>query len=79
VPLNRVLLRNIDVVGSYIGGYLAQERDGRRKLNARLAELLAGGHLRPVLGSTYALEEGAEALRAIDAREAIGKVVLSIN
>ena len=24
VPLNRVLLRNIDVVGTYIGGYLAQ-------------------------------------------------------
>jgi NADPH2:quinone reductase len=79
VPLNRVLLRNIDVVGSYIGGYLAQERNGRRKLNARLTDLLAGGHLRPMVGPAYALEDGADALRAIDAREAIGKVVLSIN
>lgn len=78
VPLNRVLLRNIDVVGSYIGGYLAQERDGRQRLNARLVELLAGGHIRPVLGATYALEDGADALRAIDARQAIGKVVLRV-
>jgi NADPH2:quinone reductase len=78
VPLNRVLLRNIDVVGSYIGGYLAQEPDGRSRLNARLAQLLAGGHVRPVLGASYALEDGAEALRAIEGRAAIGKVVLSV-
>jgi NADPH2:quinone reductase len=79
VPLNRVLLRNIDVVGSYIGGYLALEPGGRRRLNSRLEELLAGGHLRPVVGSIHALEDGAEALRAIDARQAIGKVVLSVT
>jgi NADPH2:quinone reductase len=79
VPLNRVLLRNIDVVGSYIGGYLAQEVDGRRRLNSRLVELLEGGHIRPLIGATYALEDGAAALRAIDAREAIGKVVLSLR
>ena len=41
IPLNRVLLRNIDVVGSYIGGYLGQEAGGRQRLNARLLELVA--------------------------------------
>ncbi|MBV9581175.1 MAG: NADPH:quinone oxidoreductase family protein [Chloroflexi bacterium] len=78
VALNRVLLRNIDVVGSYIGGYLAQERDGRQRLNSRLAELLAGGHIHPLVGAHYALDDGAEALRAIDGRQAIGKVVLQV-
>jgi NADPH2:quinone reductase len=78
VPLNRVLLRNIDVVGSYIGGYLASEPDGRRRLNQRLTELLESGQLRPVVDSRLDLAEGPEALRRMDARQAVGKVVLSI-
>jgi NADPH2:quinone reductase len=78
VPLNRVLLRNIDVVGSYIGGYLALDPDHRRRLNSRLKELLAAHQLRPVIGSTHMLEEGADALREIDSRQAIGKVVLTV-
>jgi NADPH2:quinone reductase len=78
VPLNRVLLRNIDVVGSYIGGYLAGEPDGRRRLNHRLTELLEGGQLQPVVDSRLDLAEGPEALRRMGARQAIGKVVLSI-
>jgi NADPH:quinone reductase len=79
IPLNRVLLRNIDVVGSYIGGYLAQEAGGRQRLNARLVELLAQDAIRPVIGMTHALADGAEALREIDARAAIGKVVLTVE
>jgi NADPH2:quinone reductase len=79
VPLNRVLLRNIDVVGSYIGGFLSLDPDNRRRLNSRLEELLTAGHLHPVIGSRHALEDGADALREIDARRAIGKVVLSLT
>jgi NADPH2:quinone reductase len=78
VPLNRVLLRNIDVVGSYIGGYLATEPDGRRRLNRRLTELLVTGHIQPVVDSPLDLQDGPDALRRMDARQAIGKVVLSI-
>ena len=78
IPLNRVLLRNIDVVGSYIGGYQSTERGGRARLRARLAELLAGGMLRPVLGARFDLQDAARALREIEARQAIGKVVLSV-
>jgi NADPH2:quinone reductase len=78
IPLNRVLLRNIDVVGSYIGGYLAQEPGGRQRLNARLLELLADDAIRPIVGTTHPLADGAHALREIDARQAIGKVVLTV-
>jgi NADPH2:quinone reductase len=78
VPLNRILLRNIDVVGSYIGGYIALDPDNRRHLNSRLMELLAAGHLHPLVGSTHELKDGADALREIDSRQAIGKVVLTV-
>jgi len=79
VPLNRVLLRNIDVVGSYIGGFLPLDPDNRRRLNSRLKELLAARQLHPLIGSKHTLEDGADALREIDARQAIGKVVLSVT
>lgn len=80
VALNRVLLRNIDVVGSYIGGYLAHaDRAQRRSLTDRLAELLTGGRLQPVVGSVHAFERGGDALREIADRRAVGKVVISLG
>jgi NADPH2:quinone reductase len=79
IPLNRVLLRNIDVVGTYIGGYLAQFPERGVAVNGRLQELVERGLARPVVGSEYSLEEGAAALRAIENRGAIGKVVITIG
>jgi NADPH2:quinone reductase len=79
VPLNRVLLRNIDVVGSYIGGFLTQVSGARDRLSARLAELLDAGRVAPVVGSSYSLADGAAALREIEGRQAIGKVVLLVD
>jgi len=80
VPLNRVLLRNIDVVGTYIGGYLAHANDAqRRHLTDRLTELLESGRIHPIIGSVHAFERGADALREIADRRAVGKVVISLS
>jgi len=80
VAVNRVLLRNIDVVGTYIGGYLAHADEApRRWLMDRLAELLATGRVQPVVGSVHAFERGADALREIADRRAVGKVVISLT
>jgi NADPH:quinone reductase len=78
VPLNRILLRNIDVVGTYIGGYMTHMADGARQLSARLSELLKSGHVQPLVGSIHQLERGADALREIEGRQAIGKVTISV-
>jgi NADPH:quinone reductase len=79
VPLNRVLLRNIDVVGSYIGGYLARFPERTAALNVRLQVLVDRAFARPVVGMEYTLEEGAAALREIENRGAIGKVVIRVT
>lgn len=79
VPLNRVLLRNIDVVGTYIGGYLAQFPERAPALNKRMAELVERGFARPIVGSVYPLERGGDALRDIDNRGAVGKVVITLD
>ena len=38
--------------------------------------LFEAGKINPIVGSTYPLERGADALREIEERRAIGKIVL---
>jgi NADPH2:quinone reductase len=77
VKVNRLLLRNISVVGVGLGAFSASESTIWSTCGTELTDLIASG-LRPVIGSTYRLEEGAEALRQLDARKAIGKIVLTL-
>jgi NADPH2:quinone reductase len=49
--------------------------DGRRLVGRALAEA-AAGRIRPVIGQTFPLECAAEAHRAIEARDAVGKTLL---
>jgi NADPH:quinone reductase len=79
VPLNRVLLPNIDVVGAYIGGYMANHPERAIALNQRLRQLVEGGNLNPLVDSTFPLQQGVDALRELERRRAIGKVVISVS
>ena len=79
VPLNRVLFRNIDVVGSYYGGYVTARPEARREFHQRLLEMLQAGHIHPIVGSVHGLDEGGEALRALADRRAVGKVVIRVR
>jgi NADPH2:quinone reductase len=78
VPTNRLLLKNVEVVGSYLGGYIKQVPDGRARLLARLQELLTAGAIDPVVGATFGMDQGADALREMGERRARGKVVLTV-
>ncbi len=79
IPANRLLLKNAEAVGSYLGGYLNQVPDGRAHLLARIDELLQAGAIAPVVGPTFPLEQGADALRQLAERRAHGKVVLTVT
>ncbi|MBO0683522.1 MAG: NADPH:quinone oxidoreductase family protein [Candidatus Dormibacteraeota bacterium] len=79
VPLNRVLLRNIDVVGSYYGGYVHARPEAEAEIRLRLGGMIASGHIRPVVGSVHPLEKGGEALRDLAERRALGKVVVTVR
>jgi len=78
VPANRLLLKNVEVVGSYLGGYVKQVPDGRSRLLARLQQLLKDGAINPVVGTTFSMDQGADALREMGERRARGKVVLTV-
>jgi len=79
VPLNRVLLRNVDVVGAYYGGWVSGQPAAVPGLRRRLLELIEAGHVRPLIGRPRPLAEGAEALREMAERRATGKLVLQVR
>ncbi|MEV7426953.1 zinc-binding dehydrogenase [Streptomyces sp. NPDC091212] len=50
----------------------------RVRLAARALAEAAAGRLRPVIGATYPLERAADAHRAIEGRDLVGKVLLTV-
>lgn len=78
IPGNRLLLRNVSVVGVGLGAFAASDPAVLRDTATEVLELIEGATLRPVLGASYPLEDGAEALRALARRTAQGKLVLLI-
>ena len=76
VALNRVLLKNVTIVGVHWGLY---QRRGSPLVDRWMEALFAlyeKGRVRPVVYRTYPLREAAAALRALAERESHGKVVL---
>ena len=73
---NYLLIKGIEAVGVRIGG-LQEANPALAEANAReLARLAGEGKLRPRISHRFPLEHAAEALRAVMAREVIGKAVL---
>ena len=76
LALNRVLLKNISVVGVHWGYYQRRGSPLVGEWMDALVKLYAEGRIRPVIYRTYPLREAAAALHALAARESHGKVVL---
>jgi NADPH2:quinone reductase len=79
LPLNLTLLKSCDVCGVFWGGFVA--RDPRR--NAAHVEQLFRwwdeGKIAPKISATYPLERGGEAIAALRDRQAIGKLVVTLD
>jgi NADPH2:quinone reductase len=79
VTANRLLLRNIAVVGAGWGAFLAVSPELFGATARALEPMLAARVVRPVVGSVVGFEQAAEALRLLEDRRAVGKVVLSVG
>jgi len=77
VKVNRLLLNNLSVVGVGWGAYWTRQPGYLQEQWAELLPMLEAGRLDPVLGTTYALEDAAQALLELDERRAAGKVLLT--
>lgn len=76
IPLNLPLLKGSSIVGVFWGEFTRQEREANQANMAQLFAWLAEGKLRPLVSAPYPLERAAEALNALAARRATGKLVL---
>jgi NADPH:quinone reductase-like Zn-dependent oxidoreductase len=68
--LRHVFYRQLEVIGSTMGS--------GNDLMAVL-KLIHAGRMRPVVGAVYDLEDTAEAHRAMEARRALGKIVIKVR
>jgi NADPH2:quinone reductase len=79
VKVNRLLLNNIEVVGVGWGEFWRWQPDYLHQQWAQLLPHLRAGTLDPVLGSSYPLERAGAALRDLDERRAVGKIILQVR
>jgi len=77
VDLMRLMLRRLTLMGSTLRAQTAEAKARMAKgLEERIWPLIAQGKLKPVIDSTFALKDAAEAHRRIDDPAHIGKIVL---
>src|SRR3954468_23705704 len=78
VRVNRLLLNNVDVVGAGWGAYILQRPEAGREIGDAVTRLAEEGKARPLVSARFPLERGADALRLIEDRGALGKIVLDV-
>jgi NADPH2:quinone reductase len=76
IQLNRVLLKNIAIVGLHWGAYRGHDPGLISDAARALVALYERGQVCPVISSTRPLAEAAAALEEISSRRSVGKVVL---
>ena len=64
------------LAGVFAGRYAP---DLNRRIGAEINELAAAGFVKPVVGARLPLERASEALKLLDERRAVGKVVLDVR
>jgi NADPH2:quinone reductase len=79
VKVNRLLLRNTEVVGAGWGAYVMGKPDLNREIGSAVSRMVDEGFIRPVVGERFALGDAADALKTLDERRATGKVVLDVR
>jgi len=76
--MNRVLLKNISLVGLHWGAYQQKDPAKVPESMAALFAMYERGQLPVQIGGSFPLERAADALREIASRKAAGKIVLTV-
>jgi NADPH2:quinone reductase len=75
VRVNRVLFRNISIVGAAWGEFLRSNPDAMAQTHQALTDLVAAG-LRPLVHARYPLAQAPRALNDLESGLVLGKAVL---
>ncbi len=79
LPLNLTLLKSCDVCGVFWGAFAARDPAANAAHVATLFRWWDEGKIAPKVSATYPLERAGEAIAAMAARQAIGKLVVTLD
>ena len=78
IPANRILLKELDVLGVYWGDWAARNPGHNRANFAAMFELMREGKLHPRVDATYAFEDAPQAIADLHERRLVGKGVVRV-
>lgn len=78
-PLNLTLLKSSQIMGVFWGAAVMRDPAAHQANMADIQAMIADGRVTPRITATYPLEDGAKALLAVEDREVMGKVVLTMR
>ncbi|HXJ33316.1 MAG TPA: NADPH:quinone oxidoreductase family protein [Candidatus Eisenbacteria bacterium] len=76
IKANRILLKNIAVIGLHWGAYALNEPERVPQVFEALFRMFEAGAIRPVIWKRFRLEHVADALEALGSRQTYGKIVI---
>lgn len=79
LPLNLTLLKSCDVCGVFWGAFTMRDPEANRAHIAELFRLWKDGKISPRVTDIFPLEKGGDAIAKMARREAIGKLVVTID
>jgi NADPH2:quinone reductase len=77
IALNRVLLKNISMVGVLWGGYVLSHPRYEKEAHAALMKMYEAGKIQPSVNAVYPFAEAPRGLRDLAERKVMGKAVLT--
>jgi NADPH2:quinone reductase len=79
IPLNLALLKGCDIVGVFWGTWTQKNPELFAASIDELLALYAAGKIKPHVSERFPLERGAEAIAHLGSRQAMGKVVITVD
>jgi NADPH2:quinone reductase len=79
LPLNLTLLKSCQVVGVFWGAFMRRDPAAHAANVAELMSLYSEGKIRPVVSERYPLARAGEAIARLATRQAMGKIVVTME
>lgn len=77
IPANHLLVKNLTVIGFYIGGYMKARPEVIQQAFATLFDWHAAGRIKPHISHVLPLSQVAEGMELLRSRASTGKVVIT--
>jgi len=79
IPLNLPLLKSCQIIGVFWGAFAKRDPKANAANLRELLDLYVGDTIKPVISERIPLANAGEAIAALSARKAMGKIVVIIN